>query len=218
MGKLLYSSQIKIIELNLSIRAFNKYCPRVMLLTFNSKGVSMSLQKLKELEDLKYQATEILTKMNVAFSNHRANTNNNLLTEMRKHLESQGFTTTIKDSNNRGFVATYKSLKITVESSRDDESYFQSDYVIKLTSGSKTADLELIVSSVAVPNAPENGDVDTLINDYKTKYLPELESASKVSLDNNYQLSLRVTNTGMSNKKNIIDGRHAIEEFCALLH
>ena len=218
MGELLHSSQIKIIELNLSVRAFNEYCPRVMLLTFNSKGISMSLQKLKELEDLKSQAAEILKKMKVVFSSHRASTNKNLLAEMRKHLESQGFTTTINNGKNRGFVATYKSLKITAESSPDDETYFQSDYVITLTSGSKTADLELIVSRFPVPDAPQNGDIDTLINDYKTNYLPQLESASEVSLDNNYELLLRVTNTGISNKKTIINGSHAIDEFCALLH
>jgi hypothetical protein len=177
----------------------------------------MSLQQLTKLQDLKAQAAEIYTKMKVDFTKHRADANKAVLIEMRKHLESNGFSSTLKDGRNRGFVANYKGLQISVESSSDDESYVGADYVIKLTSGTKVAEVDLNVGRIAIPDEPKNGDLDILINEYENKYLLELEDASKLPLSNNHTLSFRVVKPSTGTRKSIANGTEAIEEFCALL-
>lgn len=177
----------------------------------------MSLQKITKLQDLKDQAKAINDVIETAFGVHRANANKAVLIEMRKHLESNGFSATLSQGKNRGFKASYKGLNISAESSSDEEMYFGADYVIKLTSGTKSAEVSLSIGRIAYPDEPKGTDLDILINEYESEYLPALENASKQPQNNNNVLTYKVINSGLTTNKTIANGKDAIEEFTSLL-
>lgn len=178
--------------------------------------VVMSIKKLTELQDLKAKEQEILNVINTKFEQHRKATHRNIISEMRKYLEDNGFNTKYRDDN-RSFDADYKGIKISATSSKDDESYFGADYVIVLVSGNKKAEISISVGRVAYPDQPHYDDFDALITDYKNNYLPALQKAAEHPVNDTHKLVFKNLSQKQVTNKIVSNASEAVEDFCSLL-
>lgn len=176
----------------------------------------MSLAKITELQDLKDEAEKIINVRAAKFQAHRAAALVNVLSQMKAYLAGQGFSIVDGTGPNRGFTASYKGLEIKAKASKDDEEYFGSDYLINLTSGSIKAELDISVGRGEPVSQPISKDIDAQIEDYKSRFLPELRTRENEPFNQLHTLKFKL---GVTNFQSILikDGAEAIDKFSQYL-
>ncbi|WP_312743935.1 hypothetical protein [Cedecea neteri] len=179
----------------------------------------MSLQKLTKLQDLKNEVDGIFKIYDQKLTALKSKSIKNLLTEMRTHLEENGFKAVLREGGVMGFTATYHNIDIGVEASPVKDRYFQWDYVVTLTSGNKKAEVMGDLVRNPIPQEPKDTDIDSLIKAYEINYLPALKEFIQKDLCEQQNLTFKVTNTlAITAPTAIADGTQAIEKFSKLLY
>lgn len=176
----------------------------------------MSLAKITELQDLKGEANQLINAWLENFNGHKANALTDALDEMKNHLANQGFIVSDIATPNRGFAANYKGLEIKAKASRDDEQYFGMDYCIELVSGAVKAEVDLSAGRNQSITAPTAQDTDSLIKDYRERYIPALKLRQDEAFNNNHTLRLR-RNIPTVQPVALKNGAEAIDKFSELL-
>ncbi|WP_421505742.1 hypothetical protein [Erwinia rhapontici] len=172
----------------------------------------MSLEKAKKLEDLKEEVNSIFSARNKLIESQRPKAIVSALKEMTDYLSSQEFNVTINNGLQRGFIATYKDIKITASASKDEETFFGADYVIDIVSGLKKRQVLLNVKRGARVNPPLGGNIDQQIADYQNRYIPAVKELDVEELNGSYILSMVEEGRGTKKEITVANGQAVIEK------
>lgn len=171
----------------------------------------MSIEKAKKLEDLKARAEAIRNQRFEIVKPQLPVAVKAALQQMADYLQSQSFTITYNQTSPRGFKAQYKGIDVVVSSTSDDDNLIGADYEIHLKTGKNQLSVRLMVNRGQSVSGPVSGDIDTVIHDYESRYIPLLEGLSASDLDGSYTLFSYATNKSgtrtvyFSNGKEVID-------------
>ncbi|EGP1134007.1 hypothetical protein IV596_000366 [Salmonella enterica] len=172
----------------------------------------MSLEKAKNLEDLKARVQKIIAERNAVVEQQRPLAIKSALKEIAEYFLSQDFTVTYSPTRARSFTAKYNEIEVIVTSTDDNESFFGADYEICLEYGQKKLAARLLVNRGTDIRGPNSGDIDSQIDDYKNRYLPEIEALSLNELDGTYKLYSFVKANSGHRVENYTDGKQLVEK------
>jgi hypothetical protein len=177
------------------------------------KGIMMSLENVKKLEDLKSEANAILTPRMDLLSSQRPIAIASAIKEMGDYLTSQNFQITYNQGPKRGFVAKYEQIELKVTASTDDERFFGCDYSIDIESGKRKLQVRLNLNHGTRINPPIGGTLDNQINDYEKRYLPSLKALDNADLDGSYFLYIPIQTKNSNQIEKFADGKSVIDKF-----
>jgi len=174
----------------------------------------MSIEKFKNLEDLKEKASKINSARSQITEGQRPLAIQAALKEMGDYLLSQDFSLTHLTYPERDFNAVYKEIELNVTATEDSEHLIGADYNIFLASGSKKLTVTLNLNrGTRVNPALAHGTIDDQISDYENRYIPELESLSSDELDGSYTLSAVIKINGQNKQHKFKNGKEVIDKF-----
>ncbi|EOV9557457.1 hypothetical protein ACN5LW_002513 [Cronobacter turicensis] len=176
----------------------------------------MSIEKAKKLEDLKSEANKVLEEKSQIVRSQRPVAIVNLLKEMASYFESNKFSIEYYQGKERGFTASYGSISIVISASGDEEEFLGRDYEVELTGQEKSARVSLRLNRGDTIHPPLDGNIDRIIHDYETRYLPAIKAQDLSRLDGSYSLSFHAT--GLKNPIHISNGKEALDSFFELLN
>lgn len=171
----------------------------------------MSLEKIKKLEDLKAEAKEILDERGRILKSQRPAAVINLLKEMAQYLEQNSFVINYFNGSERGFNASYGETFLVITASGDDEKFWGADYQVGISGSRKEAVVSIALNTGDYVHPPLDSNIDKVIHDYETRYLPSLKALDNSKLDGSYQLTFN--SPGQKTPLNIKNGKEAVDTF-----
>lgn len=171
----------------------------------------MSLEKLKKLEDLKAEAKKIYDGRGKILESQRPAAVIKFLNEMADYLKENSFTVSYFQGSERGFNASYGEMSVVVTASGDNDQIWGADYQVVISGSRKEATVSLRLNRGDSIQPPLDSNIDKIIHDYETRYLPALKSLDNSSLNGGYRLTFNTA--GQKNPLNIANGKEAVDTF-----
>ncbi|GEM_PF-3149695 len=172
----------------------------------------MSIEKAKKLEDLKARAEAIHNQRYAIVKPQLPLAVKAAMQQMADYLQSQNFSITYNQTSPRGFKAQYKGIDVVVSSTDDGDNLIGADYEIHLKTGKNQLSVRLMVNRGHNVPGPVLGDIDTVIHDYESRYLPLLEGLSASDLDGSYTLYSYATNKSGTRTVHFSNGKEVVDK------
>lgn len=172
----------------------------------------MSLSEAKKLEDLKEHANKLNDAFYANVGTLRIRAIESVLKGMTDYLVEQGFDVQSKQAPARSFVAIYKDINISAETSKDDENFIGADYHITVSKGKSKTQFSLIVKRGKRVTPPMgHGTVSQQISDYETRYIPQLEARDPSEIDGSFMLYVIEESRSGKSKIDLASGKEVID-------